>query len=168
MICIGEQVVVLYFDNGFRRCSNIDSTQLQTFCNQTGLAYPPYDGTEAQTLPQSSLKTGKTETGAADSSVAPSGSFTSKTLLDYIYAVLHSSAYCRRYAEFLKTTCIRKVPAAAWQFYIGGYQPAQKWLKDRKGQTLTAADIEHYQKIILALTRTAELMQQIDEAAQPM
>ena len=39
-----------------------------------------------------------------------------------------------------------KVPEIAWNFYIGGYQPAQKWLKDRKGRTLTNSDIEHYQK----------------------
>src|SRR5690606_16815117 len=25
------------------------------------------------------------------------------------------------------------IPLVAWEFYIGGYQPAQKWLKDRKG-----------------------------------
>ena len=28
------------------------------------------------------------------------------------------------------------VPEEVWNFYIGGYQPAQKWLKDRKGRTL--------------------------------
>ncbi|WP_183576547.1 type ISP restriction/modification enzyme [Mucilaginibacter sp. X5P1] len=26
------------------------------------------------------------------------------------------------------------MPEIAWLFYIGGYQPAQKWLKDRKGR----------------------------------
>ena len=219
------------FDDGFRRRPNINPAQLQTLCNQTGLAYRPDAETEAQ---------GSLKTDTADPNAATAGSFTPETLLDYIYAALHSPAYRRRYAEFLKTgfpripnpenrsqflrlaaigselrqwhtlqhpqadiacfitafdspepdmqvdkpryapdpenpetgsvywnktTGIRNVPAAAWQFYIGGYQPAQKWLKDRKGKTLTAADIEHYQKIILALTRTAELMQQIDEAA---
>ena len=254
----GGQIFPLYLyseqgslNNGFACRPNIDPAQLHTLCNQTGLAYRPAPDAEAQTQPQSSLrpkevpvgKTNKAKTDAADSNAAQPDSFTPETLLDYIYAVLHSPAYRRRYAEFLKsgfpripnpenrseflrlaaigselrqwhtlqhpqadiahfitafdspepdmqvdkpryapdsdtletgsvywnkTTCIRNVPAAAWQFYIGGYQPAQKWLKDRKGKTLTAADIEHYQKIILALTRTAELMQQIDEAAQPM
>lgn len=254
----GGQIFPLYLyseqgslNNGFIHRPNINPAQLQSLCNQTGLAYRPAPDAEAQTLPQSSLrpkevpvgKTSKAKTDAADFNAAQPDSFTPETLLDYIYAVLHSPAYRRRYAEFLKsgfpripnpenrneflrlaaigselrqwhtlqhpkadiacfitafdspepnmqvdkprytpdpqnpnsgsvfwnaTTGIQNVPAAAWQFYIGGYQPAQKWLKDRKGQTLTAAGIEHYQKIILALTRTVELMQQIDEAAQPM
>lgn len=245
----GDYVFPLYLypdqsslNNGFNRHPNIDPTQLQTLCNQTGLVYRPDPDAEPATLPQGSLQPKEAPMGKTDA--AEIESFSPETLLDYIYAVLHSPAYRRRYAEFLKssfpripnpenrsqflrlaaigaelrqwhtlehpqadiayfittfdsaepdmqvdkqpryvpnpahpetgsvywnkTTCIRNVPAAAWQFYIGGYQPAQKWLKDRKGQTLTAADIEHYQKIILALTRTAELMQQIDEAAQPM
>ncbi|HUH27497.1 type ISP restriction/modification enzyme, partial [Gelidibacter sp.] len=56
-----------------------------------------------------------------------------------------------------------KVPLVAWEFYIGGYQPAQKWLKDRKGRKLEFDDILHYQKIIVALTETDRLMREIDE-----
>lgn len=56
------------------------------------------------------------------------------------------------------------MPEAAWSFYIGGYQPAQKWLKDRKGRKLTYKDIEHYQKIIKILTETNKIMKQIDNA----
>lgn len=55
------------------------------------------------------------------------------------------------------------VPEVAWQFYIGGYQPAQKWLKDRKGRELSIDDILHYQKIIVALTETDRLMKEIDK-----
>jgi predicted helicase len=55
------------------------------------------------------------------------------------------------------------VPEIAWNFYIGGYQPAQKWLKDRKGRTLTNSDIEHYQKIIVALVETDRIMKEIDK-----
>lgn len=55
------------------------------------------------------------------------------------------------------------VPEVAWHFYIGGYQPAQKWLKDRKGRELGYEDIFHYQKIIVALTETNKLMKAIDE-----
>lgn len=55
------------------------------------------------------------------------------------------------------------VPKLAWEFYIGGYQPAQKWLKDRKGRTLGFEDILHYQKIIKALVETDRLMQAIDQ-----
>ena len=54
------------------------------------------------------------------------------------------------------------VPEIAWNFYIGGYQPAQKWLKDRKERTLASADIEHYQKIIVALIETDKIMKKID------
>ncbi len=55
-----------------------------------------------------------------------------------------------------------RVPKVAWEFYIGGYQPAQKWLKDRKGRTLSYDDILHYQKIIVALSETDRLMKEID------
>lgn len=55
-----------------------------------------------------------------------------------------------------------KVPELAWNFYIGGYQPAQKWLKDRKGRTLDFGDILHYQKIIKALVETDRVMREID------
>ncbi len=54
------------------------------------------------------------------------------------------------------------VPQVAWEFYIGGYQPAQKWLKDRKDRPLGFEDILHYQKIIVALTETHRIMQEID------
>jgi len=55
------------------------------------------------------------------------------------------------------------VPLIAWEFYIGGYQPAQKWLKDRKDRELSFEDILHYQKIIVALFETDRLMKAIDE-----
>ncbi|WP_343852828.1 type ISP restriction/modification enzyme, partial [Algoriphagus jejuensis] len=54
------------------------------------------------------------------------------------------------------------VPELAWNFYIGGYQPAQKWLKDRKGRVLDFEDIMHYQRIIKALTETERVMKEID------
>lgn len=56
-----------------------------------------------------------------------------------------------------------KVPLIAWEFYIGGYQPAQKWLKDRKDKELSFEDILHYQKIIVALTETDRIMKEIDK-----
>jgi len=148
-------------------------------------------------------------------------------IFDYIYAVLHSSAYRNRYKEFLKidfprvpftannelfwklvslgreirllhllesprlgtlmtqypiagTNAVEKlryedgkvwinstqyfggVSKEAWEFPIGGYQPAQKWLKDRKERTLSSDDLLHYQKMILALTETGQLMREID------
>ena len=50
------------------------------------------------------------------------------------------------------------VSETAWTFYIGGYQPAQKWLKDRKGHALSFIDIRHYEEIIHALDATATIM----------
>lgn len=153
-------------------------------------------------------------------------------LLDYIYGVLHSPSYRKKFNEFLKvdfpripyptnagefrriakiggelrkvhlmevplpivtefnvkgsnivesvkitdgdTTDVCKVwinteqyfdnvPRVAWEFFIGGYQPAQKWLKDRKGLKLNNRDSKHYQSIISALCKTNELMKEIDK-----
>jgi predicted helicase len=48
-------------------------------------------------------------------------------------------------------------------FRIGGYQPAQKWLKDRKGLLLNFEDIVHYQKMLSVLSKTAEVMKEIEK-----
>ncbi|MDR1182971.1 MAG: DNA methyltransferase [Bacteroidales bacterium] len=53
------------------------------------------------------------------------------------------------------------IPTVVWNFYIGGYQPAQKWLKDRIGRTLSFDDIMHYQRIIKALAMTNKIMNEI-------
>jgi predicted helicase len=166
------------------------------------------------------------------------GTFAPIDILDYIYAVLHSPSYRKKYKEFLKidfprvpypkdqasfwelvklgseirqlhllespkveepitnyrgegdniitrkltktdlgyepttdthgkvwindTQYFDNVPLIAWDFYIGGYQPAQKWLKDRKGRVLGFEDIFHYGKIIISLTDTHRIIQEID------
>ena len=151
-------------------------------------------------------------------------------LFDYIYAVLHSPQYRKKYEEFLKidfprvpyptdqatfwklveiggklrechlmqtqfdtaaysfigdgtnevvkpeykngrvyiskTQYFDNVPQAQWEQYIGGYQPLQKWLKDRKKTMLSTEDIEHYKKIIAALRLTEELMAEIDQVVE--
>ena len=159
---------------------------------------------------------------------AGGGSFAPVDVLDYIYAVLHSHAYRKKYKEFLKidfpcvpfpestkqfwklvglggklrclhllegvepqeglanfpiagnnevemaqyvgvrvfineTQYFEHVPLEAWNFYIGGYQPAQKWLKDRKGRALNYDDIVHYQKMIWVLKETGEVMKIIEK-----
>lgn len=148
-------------------------------------------------------------------------------ILDYVYAILYSPTYRKKYKEFMKidfprvpypkdketfwqlvklggkirqihllenpiveqyitqypmdgdnvvgkpkykegkvfindTQYFDNVPQIAWEFYIGGYQPAQKWLKDRKDRQLEFDDILHYQKIIVALSETNKLMKEID------
>ncbi len=62
-----------------------------------------------------------------------------------------------------ETQYFDNVPDIAWDFYIGGYQPAQKWLKDRKERALEFDDILHYQKIIVALSETDRIMKEIDK-----
>ena len=62
-----------------------------------------------------------------------------------------------------ETQYFDNVPKISWEFYIGGYQPAQKWLKDRKDRKLEFDDILHYQKIIVALSETDRLMKEIDK-----
>lgn len=157
-------------------------------------------------------------------------------VFDYIYAVLHSGKYRKKYAEFLKIDfpripypkngeefrtmaafgaelrrihCMEDFDEAAevelvggdgapggralpvkptvvkpvwkdggvyidkevkftnvaedlWNFYIGGYQPLQKWLKDRKGRELSAEDVSHYKRMIRAIARTRDIMAKID------
>ncbi|MFT3728435.1 MAG: hypothetical protein QM759_11480 [Terricaulis sp.] len=53
-------------------------------------------------------------------------------------------------------------PEISWGFHIGGYQPAQKWLKDRKGRALDYADVQHYQRILKILSETDRIMKMID------
>ena len=62
-----------------------------------------------------------------------------------------------------ETQYFDNVPKIAWNFFIGGYQPAQKWLKDRKDSILQFEEILHYQKIIVALTETDRIMNEIDK-----
>jgi predicted helicase len=63
-----------------------------------------------------------------------------------------------------QTTGFRGVSEAVWSFHIGGYQVCEKWLKDRKGRTLSNGEIAHYQKIVVAVHETIRLMKEIDEA----
>jgi hypothetical protein len=153
--------------------------------------------------------------------------FTPEDVLYWCYAVLHSSDYRVRYAEFLKidfprvpftsswevwqsltvlgkllvethlmersdlietvtypergtntvlepkwedervyinaTQYFGGVREEVWEMMIGGYQPAEKWLKDRRGRELSYDDIEHYRRVIASLTETMRLMDVIDE-----
>ena len=61
------------------------------------------------------------------------------------------------------TQCFENVPEVAWDFYMDGYQPAQKWLRDRIGKELSLDDILRYQKIIVALMETIRIIKEIDK-----
>ena len=74
-----------------------------------------------------------------------------------------------------QTRGFKGVPEEVWNFHIGGYQVCQKWLKDRQakggqnprpGRVLTDEDIEHYQKIVVALSETIRIMSEIDEVIE--
>ena len=161
--------------------------------------------------------------------------FGPEDVFHYIYAVLHSPEYRRRYADFLKSDFPRVPPPGdralfaelvglgarlatlhlmeadgadapaftvagdnrvervryvepsgdtpgrvwingeqhfegvspeTWALTIGGYRPAEKWLKDRKGRTLSFDDIDWYRRICAALAETPRVMQRIDEAIE--
>ncbi len=168
----------------------------------------------------------------SDDASVINNTFGPEDVFHYIYAVLHSPEYRRRYADFLKSDFprvplignrslfvdlirlgtrlaslhlmeaddtnakttfpdtgskqvdkVRYAPPTGglpgrvwinrdqyfdgvapeiWAFTIGGYRPAEKWLKDRKGRTLSKDDITHYQKIVAALAETIRLMKEID------
>lgn len=59
---------------------------------------------------------------------------------------------------------VEPVAPAVWPFPIGGYQPAQKWLKDRQGRSLSFEEIRHYQRLLAALEGTERLMREWDES----
>ena len=59
------------------------------------------------------------------------------------------------------------VPEEVWNYYIGGYQPAQKWLKDRRNTTLSFDDITHYQRIVHALATTIALQSELSQLPLP-
>jgi len=61
-----------------------------------------------------------------------------------------------------KDQCFEGVEEADWNFHIGGYQVLAKWLKDRKRRKLSFDDIEHYQKMVIAIHETRRLMAEID------
>ena len=60
------------------------------------------------------------------------------------------------------------VPEEVWDFHIGGYRVCHKWLKDRKGRTLSDEDIAHYQKSVVAISETIRIMAEIDEVIEAL
>ena len=191
------------------RVPNLDSKFTQAFAAGIGFSFIP-DGTSDLTT-----------------------TFGPEDIFHYLYAILHSPEYRRRYADFLKSDFpriplpsgrallvdlippgVRLVslhlaeaesadarltfpvpgsnqvdklrytppkngqPGRVWinraqyfdgvdpntyAFAIGGYRPAEKWLKDRKGRALAENDIAHYRKIVAALAETRRRMAEIDD-----
>lgn len=63
-----------------------------------------------------------------------------------------------------KSQFFEGISPEVWEFYIGGYQVLNKWLKDRQGRQLSYDDLTHYQQVMVALQKTIELMEKIDNA----
>lgn len=160
----------------------------------------------------------------SDAGLAGMDKITAESTFYYIYATLHSSTYCNKYYEFIKTDFPRvpkprnwddywrlsllgkeladihlmnkklennvsfpesgsnvvsyvkynenkvhindkqffdNIPNIAWETKIGGYQPAEKWLKDRKGKQLTFNELEHYEQIITTLIAEKSIIDEI-------
>jgi hypothetical protein len=55
------------------------------------------------------------------------------------------------------------VEAEVWEFEVGGFQVCDKWLKDRRGRTLSVDDVETYRRLLTAISETIPLMEQLDE-----
>ena len=60
-----------------------------------------------------------------------------------------------------ETQFFDSVPETAWNHSIGGYKPAYKWLKDRRGLKLDWQRIGHYQKVVKVLSETSRIMKTI-------
>jgi len=153
-----------------------------------------------------------------------------EAIFNYIYAILYSNAYRKKYAEFLKTDfphvpftkdCklfqklaekgeqlvevhllkskkltkpIAKcegsgdlrvikvsydekkkrvhinpdkyfagVPSEVWEYHIGGYQIADKWLKDRKSRMLSSEEVAHYVRVVTAIAETISVQRFLDD-----
>lgn len=92
---------------------------------------------------------------------------------EYAYPVGGDNRVEKGYPKYLsgavfinETQYFGGVPESVWHFYIGGYQPAQKWLKDRRERELSYDDLLHYRRIVAALAATERLMGEIDEQTQ--
>jgi len=213
------------FQHAFATKYMIESGAISLQTKEWGYIFPLYIYQEDGT------KTPNFNEEIVDEIESITGMTSPEDIFDYIYAVLHSPKYRKKYKEFLKIDFPRipypkdkdtfkklvklgrelralhllespkvnkfittypvagsntvekrpeyndgnvyindeqyfgNVPEIAWNFWIGGYQPAQKWLKDRKGKTLTNEDIEHYQKMIVALVETEKTMKEIDQTS---
>ena len=55
------------------------------------------------------------------------------------------------------------VPADVWEYEIGAYQVCEKWLKDRRGEALSHAEVRQYRGILVAVAETLRIMAEIDE-----
>jgi predicted helicase len=63
-----------------------------------------------------------------------------------------------------KTQFFKPIPEAVWGFHIGGYPVLDKYLRSRKGRTLSLDEINHVAAIADSLAFTIDQMAKIDKA----
>jgi hypothetical protein len=56
------------------------------------------------------------------------------------------------------------VAQTIWESRVGGYQPCEQWLSDRIDQRLSYDDLQHWQRIVVAIKETQRLTKEIDDA----
>jgi hypothetical protein len=61
---------------------------------------------------------------------------------------------------------VPEVSRVAWEWRVGGHHVCRKWLKDRKGRTLTEADLAAYRQVVAAATNTPSLAEEIDRTIE--
>jgi type I restriction-modification system DNA methylase subunit len=85
---------------------------------------------------------------------------------DNVVGVIGKNSYKDGKLKINKTQYFEGIPEDVYKFYIGGYQVCEKWLKDRKDRKLTEEEIEHYQKIVVAINETIKIMREIDRVIE--
>ena len=85
---------------------------------------------------------------------------------DNVVVAIGKKSYKNGKLKINKTQYFEGIPEEVYNFHIGGYQVCGKWLKDRKGRELTEEEIEHYQKVVVALNETIRIMEEIDEVME--
>jgi predicted helicase len=71
--------------------------------------------------------------------------------------------YEKRKVFINKAQYFEGIAPEVWEYQIGGYQVCDKWLKERKGITLSLNDIKHYCEVITAIQKTIEIQKAIDK-----
>ncbi len=78
-----------------------------------------------------------------------------------VYDAQHERLYINKTQYFVP------VPQDVWEFHIGGYQVLDKYLKSRKGRTLSLDEIETIQNVVSVLRFTIDQMRRIDACWKP-
>lgn len=58
------------------------------------------------------------------------------------------------------------IAPATWEYMVGGYQVAQRWLRDRRGKELAASELRSYITIVGALADLVAADLAVDEAVE--